>query len=72
MGKNKKYYKKNYYHKPKKEEKKVTYDSLMHAKTITENNDKVDYNKLLIVKYIAISVILFAIIIGSLLLFRNM
>ena len=71
MGKNKKYYKKNYYQKPKKEQK-VTYDSLMHAKTITENNNDVDISKLTIIKYIGISAVLFAIIIGSILLFRNM
>ena len=72
MGKNKKYYKKNYYHKPKKEEKKVTYDSLMHADTITSERKEEEYNKITIIKCIAISVVLFAIIIGSLLLFRNM
>ena len=71
MGKNKKYYKKNYYKKP--EEKKVTYDKLMHAK-VASNESKEDNNidKMLMIKYIAISAVLFAIIIGSLLLFRQM
>ena len=72
MGKNKKYYQKNNYHNPKKEEKKVTYDSLMHAKTISERREEDDFDKLRVIKYIAISAVLFAIIIGSLLLFRNM
>ena len=76
--KNKKYYQKNYYrhnHKNKKKdvvEKKVTYESLMEAKTITENNKEDNYSKLMMIKYIAISAILFAIIFGSLLLFRKM
>ena len=73
MGKNKKYYKKNYYkNNNKKEEKKVTYDKLMHADTITEIKESNNYNKMLIIKYVAVSVVLFAIIIGSLILFRNM
>ena len=73
MGKNKKYYKKNYYkNNNKKEEKKVTYDKLMHADTITEIKEPNNYNKMLIIKYVAVSVVLFAIIIGSLILFRNM
>ena len=73
MGKNKKYYKKNYYkNNQKKEEKKVTYDSLMHANTISEVKDNNNYDKVLVMKYIAISAVLFAIIIGSLILFRNM
>ncbi len=76
MEKNKKYYKqnkKNYYKKNKNEVKKVTYDGLMKAKTITEtNNDDSSYNKILIMKYIAVSIVIFAIIIGSFLIFRAM
>ena len=77
MEKNKKNYKynnkKNYYKKNKNETKKVTYDGLMHAKTISEiNSNKVDYDKILIMKYIAVSIVIFAIIIGSLMIFRAM
>lgn len=72
MGKNKKYYKKNYYkNNHKQTEKKVTYDGLMHANTITTPDNNSDFDKLLVIKYIAISAVLFAIIIGSLLLFRK-
>ena len=80
MEKNKKnYYHKNnqakkYYSKNKKvEEKKITYDDLMHANTITETKDeKENINQYLIIKCIAVSIVLFAIIIGSLLLFSKM
>ena len=66
--------KKNYYKKEKANniEKKVTYDSLMHANTITEKEEKENYNTIMIMKYIAITIILFAIIIGSFILFRQM
>ncbi len=59
---------------PKEEtKKKVTYDDLMHAKTVTEAEKKKDnYSKITIIKYIAVSIILFAIIIGSFILFRQM
>ena len=80
--KNKKYYQKNNYYKKnnnnkKKEErpveKKITYDTLMHADTVTTfKENEVDFNKLTIIKYIAVTIILFVIIIGSLILFRNM
>ena len=79
MEKNKKNYykknnhKKNYYQKnSKKEEKKVTYDSLMHANTITETKDELSYDKTKVMKCIAVSVVLMAIIIGSLILFSKM
>ncbi len=77
MEKNKKYYKKNnyknnYYKNNKPKEKKVTYDSLMHANTITEKNDEINYNKTQVMRYIAVSVVLMAIIIGSLILFSKM
>ena len=77
MEKNKKYYKKNYYKKNNnnnknivKEKKKITYDSLMKAEVV--NNDSLDtsYDNTVILKCIAISVIIFAIIICSLILFR--
>ena len=73
MSKNKKYYKKNnYYKKPETKKEDKTYESLMQARVIddTINNNSID--KLQIVKYIAVSVVLFAIIIGSLLLLRQM
>lgn len=70
MGKNKKYYKHNY-KKNNSHEKKVTYDSLMHANIITENTAEVGYDKFLVMKCIAVSVVLFAIIIGSLILFAK-
>ena len=76
--KNKKYYQKQYYNhhhnnkKKKVEENKITYERLLEADTITENNKEDNYNKLMMVKYIAITTILFAIIFGSLLLFRKM
>lgn len=79
--KNKKYYQRNNYYKnnnnKKKEEKttskKITYDTLLHADTVaTIKKNEVDFNKLTIIKYIAITIILFLIIIGSLILFRNM
>ena len=76
-NKNKKcYYKKNYYKKNSKpktttSEKKVTYDSLMHAKIITNSSDKKEnIDKMLIIKYIAVTVVLFVIIICSLMLFK--
>ncbi len=76
MEKNKKNYKQkkqNYYHKTKKVEKKVTYNSLMHAKTINEESIKDDsYDKVLVMKYIAVSVVLFAIIVCSFIIFRSM
>ena len=75
-NKNKKYYKKNYYHhnnnnyQKKPVENKKTYESLMSAKVITK--EPVDsFNNILIMKYIAISVVIFAIIIGSFILFRS-
>ena len=83
MEKNKKNYyyknnKKNYYRKNNKnkekvnDNKKVTYDSLMHTKVVTYYDGKDDdINKTLIIKYIAITVVLFAIIIGSLILFSK-
>ena len=71
-NKNKKYYKRNnYYKKNNKKEKKVTYDSLMKAEVSSNNETNQDLNKYLIIKCIAVSVVLFAIIIGSLLLFRK-
>ncbi len=74
MGKNKKYYKNNYRknNKNNNEEKKVTYDSLMHAKTITEKKSEPEYDRYLVMKCVAISVVLFAIIIGSFILFVKM
>ena len=77
MEKNKKYYKKNYYKnnnhkKDKPKENKVTYDSLMHANTITETKDELSYDKTKVMKCIAVSVVLMAIIIGSLILFSKM
>ena len=74
MAKNKKYYKKNnYYKKPEEKKEEKTYKSLVNVQ-ITDDNTLGDnnVNKLLIVKYIAVSVVLFAILIGSLLLFRQM
>ncbi len=77
MEKNKKNYKKNNYQKKyknsKTDEKKVTYDSLVNADTITEiKQENNDFDKVLVMKYIAVSVILLAIIIVSLILFRKM
>ena len=75
MGKNKKYYKNNnYYHKKNKKEevKKVTYDSLMNTEVIAPKDDELSYDKTLVLKCIAVSVVLFAIIICSLLLFSKM
>ena len=79
MNKKNNYYyknkKNNYYKKEKKntilKEKKVTYDSLMHADTITKVEKNDSYNTTTIIKYIAVSTVLLAIIIGSLLLFRQ-
>ena len=51
--------------------KKITYDDLIHAKTITTHEKKDNYSKIMIMKYIAISIVLFAIIIGSFILFRQ-
>ena len=67
-------YKNGNYHKKEKKtvEKKVTYDSLMQADIISETKENNDFNNLLIFKCIAVSIVLFAIIIGSLLLFSKM
>ena len=51
--------------------KKVTYDSLLTADTVTKKEKKDNFSKMMIIKYIAVTVILFAIIFGSLLLFRR-
>ena len=67
--------KKNYYKKEKnngKVENKITYDQLIHANTITKEEKKDIDGKTLIIKYVAITVVLFAIILGSLLLFRQL
>ena len=53
------------------ENKRVTYDSLMNAKTVTETKKKDNFSKIMIIKYIAVTIILFAIIFGSLVLFRQ-
>jgi hypothetical protein len=67
------YYKKNNKKEEKKVEKKVTYDSLMKADTISEvKTNNVEYNKSTIMKCIAITVVLFAIIVASLILFSHM
>lgn len=80
MEKNKKNYyknnnKKNYYKSNKNinksENKKVTYDSLMHADTISEVKSEPEYDRVLVMKSIALSIIIFAIIICSLILFRK-
>ena len=52
--------------------KKVTYDALMNAKTVTETKKKDNFSKIMIIKYIAVTIILFAIIFGSIILFRQM
>ena len=77
MEKNKKYYKKNYYKKNNnnnkyipKENKKVTYDSLMKAEVIANDSMESNYDNTVILRCIAISVVIFAIIICSLILFR--
>ena len=45
----------------------------MHAKTINEEPIKDDsYDKVLVMKYIAVSVVLFAIIVCSFIIFRSM
>ena len=84
MNKKKKnYYQKNYYNKKNKKnksqesnssKKKVTYDLLLKANTVSEitQEEKDDYSKIQIIKYIAITVVLFAIIFGSILLFSQM
>lgn len=71
-NKNKKYYKKNYYKKNKQSnENKVTYESLLNANPVSYNNNiSFDINKTLIMKYIAITIVLFTIIVCSLILFR--
>ena len=74
-NKNKKYYKKNYYYKNNKNKnnevsKKGSYESLMTAKVIIKESQD-NFDSLLIMKYIAISVVIFAIIIGSFILFRS-
>ena len=51
--------------------RKITYDDLLKADTIIETKKKYNYSKTMIIKYIAVSVILFAIIFGSLILFRQ-
>ena len=71
-NKNNKYYKKNYYKKNKQSnEKKVTYESLLNTNT-SDDTDKIsfDINKTLIMKYIAITIVLFTIIICSIILFK--
>ena len=71
--KNNYYYKKKGPKKKQEKEKKVTYDSLVHANTISEVElEKEDNSKALIFKYIAVTIVLFAIIFGSILLFRQM
>ena len=82
MEKNKKknYYKNNnkkYYSKNKKKnnevKEKITYDSLVNVR---ESVDEVEYqplpigNREFIIKFVAISIVLLAIIFGSLLLFH--
>ena len=71
-NKNKKYYKKSYYKKNKQSnENKVTYESLLNANPVSYNNNiSFDINKTLIMKYIAITIVLFTIIVCSLILFR--
>lgn len=54
-----------------KTKSKVTYDDLLHANTITDTKKKDIFSKTMIIKYIAVSVVLFAIIFGSLILFRQ-
>lgn len=72
-NKNKKYYKKNYYKKNKQSsENKVTYESLLNTDPVSYNNNiSFDINKTLIMKYIAITIVLFTIIVCSLILFRH-
>ena len=50
---------------------KKTYDELLHANTIKEEKQKDIFSKTLIMKYIAVTIVLFAIIFGSILLFRQ-
>ncbi len=78
MSKKNNYYyknKHNYHKKTKKnnevKETKVTYDSLMHADIEILPEKQESYNRITIIKYIAITIVLFAIIFGSLLLFRQ-
>lgn len=54
-----------------KTKSKVTYDDLLHANTITDTKKKDIFSKTMIIKYIVVSVVLFAIIFGSLILFRQ-
>ena len=72
-NKNKKYYKNNYYNKnnkkPDTKTNKVTYDSLLNA-NIDVNYDNTDISKLQIAKLIALTVVLFTIIVCSLILFK--
>ena len=66
------YQKKNKKKEIKEEKNKVTYDSLIHADTITEVKNEPQYNKVAVMKAIALSIIVFAIIICSLILFSKM
>ena len=50
---------------------KKTYDELLHADTINDEKQKDIFSKTLIVKYIAVTFILFAIIFGSIMLFKQ-
>lgn len=80
MEKNKKNYyknnKKNYYkknnNKNEVKEEKMTYDKLMHAETISEPKEKPQYDRVLVIRSIAISIVIFAIIVCSLILFSKM
>ncbi len=68
----KKYYKKNYYHKKKEEKKVLNHETLFRAQVNDADTLNTNIDKMQVIKYIAVSAVLFAIIIGSLLLFRQM
>lgn len=53
------------------QKKKITYNDLLHADTVSKSEKKDNINKIMIFKYIAVTIVLFAIIFGSLLLFRK-
>ena len=76
-NKNKKYYKNNNYNRNNKKNNnnttkinEVTYDSLLKAKIDTNHNSENEFDKLLIIKYVALTIVLFTIIICSLILFK--
>ncbi len=56
----------------KNEKKKVTYDSLMHTSIPDNTKKEVEYDKIIVIRSIAISVVVFAIIVCSLILFSQM